>query len=55
MAELIKQAAGAGIINGKSETIFDPKGKATRAEAITMMLNVLKLDANLKNIFASLK
>lgn len=42
--DAIKAAAQAGIIGGKGNNMFDPKGEATRAEALTIIMNVLKLD-----------
>jgi hypothetical protein len=36
----------AGIINGKPNNLFDPKGNATRAEVATMMMNFLELFNN---------
>ena len=53
-AQQIKEAAEAGIISGKSGGIFDPKGKATRAEALTVILNLLKLDPQIKSLLDKL-
>ncbi|MCY9691481.1 S-layer homology domain-containing protein [Paenibacillus alginolyticus] len=43
-ASSIKDAAEAGIINGKKDGVFDPQGNATRAEALTVVLNALNLN-----------
>lgn len=50
----IKDAAEAGIINGKSNGAFDPQGNATRAEALTIVLNALNLHPQVKNLVGSL-
>ncbi|OMF44050.1 S-layer homology domain-containing protein [Paenibacillus peoriae] len=50
----IKDVAEAGIITGKSAGVFDPQGNATRAEAITIILNALNLHAQVKNLVDSL-
>jgi len=47
-AEEIKAVAQAGIISGKGGGKFDPHNKATRAEALQIILNVLKLNPQLK-------
>lgn len=52
--EAIKDAAAAGIISGKSGGSFDPQGNATRAEALTVILNVLRLDPQVKALLDSL-
>ena len=41
-AQAIKNAQAAGIINGKGEGRFDPKGISTRAEVATVMQRVIK-------------
>ena len=46
--------AQAGIVKGKGNNQFDPKGNATRAEAFEIILNVLKLDPQVKSLLASL-
>ncbi|WP_208607618.1 S-layer homology domain-containing protein, partial [Paenibacillus pectinilyticus] len=51
----IKDAAEAGIITGKNDGEFDPQGNTTRAEALTVILNVLKLDPQLKILLDGLK
>ncbi|CAH1192893.1 hypothetical protein PAECIP111891_00457 [Paenibacillus allorhizoplanae] len=50
----IKEAAEAGIINGKEEGIFDPHGNSTRSEALTVILNALNLNPQLKALLDSL-
>ncbi|MGW9530911.1 S-layer homology domain-containing protein [Paenibacillus terrae] len=50
----IKDVAEAGIINGKSNGVFDPQGNATRAEALTIILNALSLHPQVKNLVGSL-
>ncbi|WP_054027489.1 S-layer homology domain-containing protein [Bacillus sp. FJAT-28004] len=54
-ANQIKDAAKAGIISGKGNGLFDPKGNSTRAEALTIVLNALKLNPQIKTILDSLK
>ncbi|WP_171646066.1 S-layer homology domain-containing protein [Paenibacillus phytorum] len=50
----IKDAAEAGLISGKNDGIFDPHGNSTRAEALTVILNALNLDPQLKSLLDSL-
>jgi hypothetical protein len=50
----IKEAAEAGIINGKEDGIFDPHGNSTRSEALTVILNALNLNPQLKTLLDSL-
>ncbi|MEC0238309.1 S-layer homology domain-containing protein [Paenibacillus dokdonensis] len=50
----IKDAAEAGIIDGKNSGTFDPQGYATRAEALTVILNVLNLNPQIKTILNGL-
>ncbi|WEK54977.1 MAG: S-layer homology domain-containing protein [Candidatus Cohnella colombiensis] len=52
--EEIQVAAQAGIVSGKGDGRFDPKSDATRAEALQMILNVLKLNPQLKTLLDSL-
>ncbi|RBW67606.1 S-layer homology domain-containing protein [Bacillus taeanensis] len=44
--ESINQASRVGIITGQTNTLFNPYGKATRAEAITMADRALNLETN---------
>ncbi|TXK83539.1 S-layer homology domain-containing protein [Paenibacillus sp. N3.4] len=53
-ANSIKDAAEAGIINGKKDGVFDPQGNATRAEALTVLLNALNLNPQVKILIDSL-
>ena len=53
-AEAIQEAAQAGIVSGKGNGVFDPNGNATRAEALQIILNVLKLKPELKELLESL-
>jgi sugar lactone lactonase YvrE len=50
----IKAQAQAGIISGKENGRFDPKSNATRAEALQIILNALKLNPQLKTLLDSL-
>jgi len=52
--EAIKAAAQAGIINGKPNNSFDPQGQATRAEALTIIMNVVKLDVEIAALLEQL-
>ena len=36
----VERIQAAGIINGKDDNLFDPRGYATRAEAATMLSNL---------------
>ncbi|WP_218918890.1 S-layer homology domain-containing protein [Paenibacillus borealis] len=51
----IQQAAQAGIISGFSGGTFAPEGNATRAEALTMILNALNLNGQIKTMLDTLK
>jgi hypothetical protein len=53
-ANEIKAAAVAGIIKGKNDGAFDPQGNATRAEALTVVLNALNLNPQVKTLLDSL-
>lgn len=53
-ANAIKDAAEAGIINGKNAGIFDPQGNATRAEALIVIINTLNLEPQVKALLESL-
>lgn len=54
-ANPIKDSAKAGIISGKGNGLFDPKGNSTRAEALTIVLNALNLNPQVKTLLDSLK
>ncbi|MFC0211573.1 S-layer homology domain-containing protein [Paenibacillus chartarius] len=54
-SDAIQQAAQAGIISGKDDGNFDPKADSTRAEALTIILNVLNLNTQIKTLLDSLK
>ncbi|MCL1795090.1 MAG: S-layer homology domain-containing protein [Oscillospiraceae bacterium] len=43
--EAIERLFAAGIINGRTGNIFDPRGKATRAEMATMLKNLIEAQA----------
>jgi len=49
-ADEITAAAQASIVSGKGNASFQPKSSATRAEALQIMLNVLKLNSHLKTL-----
>ncbi|MGD0031367.1 S-layer homology domain-containing protein [Paenibacillus illinoisensis] len=53
-ANEIKKAAEIGIIEGKEFGVFDPKGKATRTEALQIILNTLNLHSEIKELLESL-
>lgn len=52
-SEIIAEAQ-VGIVSGKGDGRFDPKGNATRAEALQIILNVLELNPQLKTLLDSL-
>jgi len=54
-AEEIQASAQAGIVSGKGDGSFNPKSNATRAEALQIILNVLKLKPELKTLLESLR
>lgn len=54
-ADQIDQAAKAGIINGREAGAFAPNAFSTRAEALTIILNVLELSPELKAIIEKLR
>ncbi|WP_143760281.1 S-layer homology domain-containing protein [Paenibacillus sp. FSL R5-0766] len=54
VANEIQTAAQVGIVNGKGKDRFDPKGNATRAEALEIILNTLNLDPQVKSLLDSL-
>ncbi|SET91410.1 S-layer homology domain-containing protein [Paenibacillus sp. NFR01] len=54
-ADSIQQAAQAGIISGAGNGTFAPEGNATRAEALTIILNALNLNGQIKTMLDSLE
>lgn len=52
-AESMEQAVGLGLIRGKGENILDPKGIATRAEAVTILEKVYILLQNQQTLVES--
>ncbi|SFE81799.1 40-residue YVTN family beta-propeller repeat-containing protein [Paenibacillus algorifonticola] len=53
-SDQIREAAQAGIIIGKNSDSFEPKGASTRAEALTVILNTLNLNQQVKTLLDSL-
>ena len=53
-ADAIKQAAQAGMVSGKSDGIFDPTANSTRAEALQIILNTLKLNPEIRSVLDTL-
>lgn len=51
----IEFVASKGIMNGKTDTTFDPKGKVTRGDFIAYLLNTLSLTAEVTTNFADVK
>ena len=51
----IKKLASQGIINGKSEGLFDPESTMTRAEFATIIVKALKLAVNTLSSFEDVK
>ncbi|MBO9598658.1 MAG: S-layer homology domain-containing protein [Cohnella sp.] len=50
----IQAVAQAGVLSGRGNGIFDPKGNATRGEALQIILNMLELNPQLKTLLESL-
>ncbi|MNW50615.1 Endo-1,4-beta-xylanase A precursor [compost metagenome] len=46
----IQLAANAGIINGRSENVFDPNNSATRAEVLTVLLRAISLSPEIEQL-----
>ncbi|NQX71544.1 S-layer homology domain-containing protein [Paenibacillus alba] len=53
--EQIKEASKAGIISGLGDGQFHPNNPATRAEALTTIMNILNLNPQIKQLLDSLK
>jgi DNA/RNA endonuclease YhcR with UshA esterase domain len=53
-ADAIKDAANAGIIQGKAEDKFDPESPTTRAESLTVIMNTLNLHPQIKSLLDAL-
>lgn len=53
-AEAIQQASSARLIEGVSASAFAPKSKATRAEAVTLIIRALKSDSSIKELIEGL-
>ncbi len=51
----IEFVASKGIMNGKTDTTFDPEGKVTRGDFISYLLNTLGLTAEVNTNFADVK
>ncbi|CAG7658156.1 S-layer homology domain-containing protein [Paenibacillus allorhizosphaerae] len=49
-ATQIQDAAKTGIITGKSGDKFEPEAPSTRAEALTIILNTLNLNPEIKTL-----
>jgi len=48
---VINKMAAKGIVEGRSEEIFDPQGEITRAEFITMLMNAFDYEATITTSF----
>lgn len=46
----IRLAANVGIIDGRSENVFDPNKSATRSEALTVLLRAISLSPEIKQL-----
>ncbi|MOA21511.1 Endoglucanase precursor [compost metagenome] len=53
-ADAIRDAAKAGIITGRGDGRFGPKNKATRAEALQIINNVLNLNPQIQELLGQL-
>ena len=51
----MQYVAGAGIINGKTDTVFDPSNTMTRAEFATIITRALGLTSNKSSIFTDVE
>lgn len=53
-AEAITQASSANLVQGLSSSVFSPSGKATRAEAVTIIIRALESDSSIKALIEGL-
>ncbi|MHA6530399.1 S-layer homology domain-containing protein [Paenibacillus sp. BAC0078] len=53
-AEAIAQASSANLVQGLSASVFSPNGKATRAEAVTIIIRALESDSSIKALIEGL-
>ncbi|MFC9710621.1 S-layer homology domain-containing protein [Paenibacillus sp. NPDC056933] len=53
-AAAIAQASSANLVQGRSSSVFSPSGKATRAEAVTMIIRALESDSSIKALIKGL-
>ncbi|WP_019909168.1 S-layer homology domain-containing protein [Paenibacillus sp. HW567] len=53
-AEAIAQASSANLVQGLSASAFSPNGKATRAEAVTIIIRALESDSSVKALIQGL-
>ncbi|MHA0855712.1 S-layer homology domain-containing protein [Paenibacillus sp. CMAA1364] len=53
--EEIATAAKAGILNGTAKDKFNPTGTSTRAEALTVIMNILNLNQQIRELLDTLK
>lgn len=53
-ADAIRQASAAKLIQGVSASAFAPQNKATRAEAVTLIIRALETDSSIKELIEGL-
>jgi autotransporter-associated beta strand protein len=53
-AAAIAQASSANLVQGLSSSVFSPNGKATRAEAVTLIIRALESDSSIKELIEGL-
>jgi hypothetical protein len=53
-ADVIAQALSANLVQGLSSSVFSPNGKATRAEAVTLIIRALESDSSIKELIEGL-
>lgn len=53
-AAAIAQASSANLVQGLSSSVFSPSGKATRAEAVTIIIRALESDSSIKALIEGL-